>query len=183
MRDGFWGSGVRNHLGAGFPFFHPSPLTPPLSRSCSAGCPSADDERYPPIPECAGRRAAMPKVMVLAGTTDGLFVFESDAKRAKWKRRGPYLKGLSVNHFAWDRKTKTAYAATFSDGLFASKNQGRSWTPISDGLPIRKVWSVAVNPKDPDELWAGTHFSYLFHRTDRGHTWPLHPGYLTTPRN
>ena len=123
----------------------------------------------------------MPKVMVLAGTTDGLFVFESDAKRAKWRRRGPYLKGLSVNHFAWDRKTKTAYAATFSDGLFASKNQGRSWTPISDGLPIRKVWSVAVNPKDPDELWAGTHFSYLFHSTDRGHTWTLHPGYLAAP--
>src|SRR2546422_11683548 len=126
MRDGFWGSGVRNHLGAGFPFFHPTPLFPPLSRSCSAGCASADDERYPPIPECAGRRTAMPKVMVLAGTTDGLFVFESDAKRAKWKRRGPHLKGVSGKQFAWGREKKTGDAGAFSAGLFASKNQGRA---------------------------------------------------------
>lgn len=123
----------------------------------------------------------MPKVMVLAGTTEGLFVFESDAKRMKWKRRGPYLNGLSVNHFAWDPKAKTVYAATFSEGVFASKTLGRTWTPLNDGLPIRKVWAVAVNPKDPDDLWAGTHFSYLFHSTDRGRTWTLHTGYVNAP--
>ncbi len=123
----------------------------------------------------------MPKVMVFAGTTEGLFVFESDAKRTKWKRRGPYLKGLSVNHFAWDPKAKTVYAATFSEGVFASKTGGRTWTPLNDGLPIRKVWAVAVNPKDSDDLWAGTHFSYLFHSTDRGRTWTLHTGYLSAP--
>jgi photosystem II stability/assembly factor-like uncharacterized protein len=123
----------------------------------------------------------MAKAMVFAGTTDGLFVFESDAKRSTWKRRGPYLDGLSVNHFSWDAKTKTAYAATFSDGIFTSKNLGRTWTALNAGLPIRKVWSVAVNPKDSDELWAGTHFSYLFHSTDRGRTWTVHPGYLTAP--
>ncbi len=39
----------------------------------------------------------MAKVMVFTGTADGLFVFESDAKRARWKRRGPYLAGVSVN--------------------------------------------------------------------------------------
>ncbi len=123
----------------------------------------------------------MPKVMVFAGTTEGLFVFESDAKRMKWKRRGPYLKGLSVNHFAWDPKAKTVYAATFSEGVFASKTLGRTWTPLNDGLPIRKVWAVAVNLKDSDDLWAGTHFSYLFHSTDRGRTWTLHTGYLSAP--
>ncbi len=123
----------------------------------------------------------MAKVMVFTGTADGLFVFESDAKRAKWKRRGPYLTGLSVNAFAWDRKTKTLYATTSSEGIFASKTLGRSWTPLNDGLPIRKVWTVAINPTDSDELWAGTHFSYLFYSSDRGRTWTLHPGYLTAP--
>lgn len=123
----------------------------------------------------------MPKVMVFAGTTNGLYVMESDGKRAKWKKRGPYLKGVSVNHFAWNPKTKTVYAATFDNGVFASKTFGRSWTPLNEGLPIRKVWSLGVNPKDPDELWAGTHFSYLFRSTDRGRRWSVVEGYLKAP--
>lgn len=123
----------------------------------------------------------MPKVMVFAGTTDGLFVFDSDAKRRKWKRRGPYLKGLSVNHFAWDPKTKTLYATTSTEGVLASRTLGRSWTPLNDGLPIRRVWTVAVNPKNSNELWAGTHYSYLFHSKDRGRHWTLHAGYLNAP--
>lgn len=123
----------------------------------------------------------MPKVMVFAGTTDGLFVFESDGRRSRWRRRGPSLKGHSVNHFGWDLKTKTVYAATFDEGVLASRTFGRTWTPLNDGLPIRKVWAVAVNPKDPDDLWAGTHFSYLFRSTDRGRTWSLVKGYLTAP--
>lgn len=123
----------------------------------------------------------MPKVMVFAGTTDGLVVLESDGKRNRWRRRGPYLKGTSVNHFAWDPKSKTVYAATFDEGVLASRTFGRTWTPLNDSLPIHKVWSVAVNPKDPDDVWAGTHFSYLFHSTDRGHTWTLTQGYLKAP--
>ena len=123
----------------------------------------------------------MPKVMVFAGTTDGLYVAESDGKRARWRRRGPYLRGTGVNHFAWDAKTKTLYAATHDDGVYASKTLGRTWTPLNTGLAIRKVWTVAVNPKDPDDLWAGTHFSYLFRSTDRGRTWSVVAGYLEAP--
>jgi len=123
----------------------------------------------------------MPKVTVIAGTTDGVYVTESDARRRRWRRRGPYLRGLSVNHFGWDAKTKTLYAATFDDGVLASRTLGRTWTPLNKELPIRKVWTVAVNPKDPDELWAGAHFSYLFHSTDRGLTWAVTNGYLSAP--
>jgi len=123
----------------------------------------------------------MPKVMVLAGTTDGLFVAESDGKRRQWRRRGPYLRGASVSHFAWDAKAKTIYAATFDDGVYASKTMGRTWSPLNKGLAVRKVWTVAVHPKDSDQLWAGTHFSYLFHSTDRGRTWGVVGGYLNAP--
>lgn len=123
----------------------------------------------------------MPKVMVFAGTTEGMYVFESDARRTRWRRHGPYLKRVSVNHFAWDLRAKTVYAATFDDGLAATRNFGRTWTPLNDGLPIRKVWAVAVNPRNPNDLWAGTHFSYLFRSADRGRTWKLHMGYLSAP--
>ncbi len=121
----------------------------------------------------------MPKVMVFAGTTSGLFVFESDGARTRWKQRGPYLKNVSVNHFAWDRRT--LYATTSTEGILASRTSGRSWTPLNDGLPIRKVWTVAVNPRHPTELWAGTHYSYLFKSDDRGRSWHLAAGYINAP--
>ncbi len=123
----------------------------------------------------------MPKVMVFAGTTNGLYVLDSDGKRRAWRRRGPYLKGMSVNHFAADPRKKTIYAATFDDGVYASRTSGRTWTRLDGGLPIRRVWTVAVNPKDPHDLWAGTHFSYLFRSTDRGRSWGVVAGYLNAP--
>ncbi len=86
-----------------------------------------------------------------------------------------------MNHFGWDGKSKALYAATLDDGIFVSRTLGRSWQPVNDGLSIRKVWTVAVNTKDPDQLWAGTHFSYLFRSTDRGRTWSVAPGYLSAP--
>lgn len=86
-----------------------------------------------------------------------------------------------MNHFAWDGKSKALYAATLDDGIFVSRTLGRSWQPVNDGLSIRKVWTVAVNPKDPDQLWAGTHLSCLFRSTDRGHTWSVVPRYLSAP--
>lgn len=86
-----------------------------------------------------------------------------------------------MNHFGWDGKSKALYAATLDDGIFVSRTLGRSWQSVNDGLSIRKVWTVAMNPKDPDQLWAGTHFSYLFRSTDRGHTWSVVPGYLSAP--
>ena len=123
----------------------------------------------------------MPRVMVLAGTTDGLVVLESDGKRSRWRTRGPYLEGISVNHTAWSPRHKTLYATTSTEGVLRSMNGGRTWTPINDGLPIRKVWTLSVNPKHPNELWAGTHFSYLFRSPDRGRSWQLAGGYLNAP--
>jgi len=123
----------------------------------------------------------MPRTMVFVGTTDGCYVMESDGRRRQWRRRGPYLRGLSVNHFAWDRRSKTLYAATHDDGVYASKTFGRTWSARNTGLAIRKVWSVAVNPQNADELWAGTHFSYLFRSADRGRTWAVATGYLSAP--
>src|SRR3972149_9733304 len=119
---------------------------------------------------------AMPRVSVLAGPTDGLFVLESDGKRSRWRTRGPYLAGISVNHTAWSPTHKTLYATTSTEGVLRSTNSGRTWTPINDGLPIRKVWTLSVNPKHPNELWAGTHFSYLFRSPDRGRSWQLAGG-------
>lgn len=123
----------------------------------------------------------MVKVMVLAGTTAGVVVLESSGTRSRWRMRGPYLNGVSVHHVAWSPRHKTLYAATATEGVLRSTTGGRTWTPINDGLVIRKVWTVGVHPQHPNELWAGTHFSYLFRSVDRGRSWQLAAGYLNAP--
>jgi hypothetical protein len=78
--------------------------------------------------------------MVCAGTTDGLFICETDGRRRRWRRRGPSLRHHSVNHVRWNGRTRTLYAATLDEGIFSSRTFGRTWAPVDGGLPIRRVW-------------------------------------------
>ena len=107
--------------------------------------------------------------LIFVGTTEGGFSFEKGVKT--WKKKGPFLKKESVSHFAYDRKTRTLYATTLTNGVFLSKDKGKTWKTINDGLPIRKIWTVAVSPHDPNTLYVGTHYSHLFQSKNRGKSW------------
>ena len=112
----------------------------------------------------------MPKrSLVLVGTTEGGYYFERGKKA--WRRKGPFLKKESVSHFAYDRKSRTLYATTLTDGAHVSKDLGKTWKPVNSGLPIRKIWTIAISPHDPNLLFVGTHYSHLFQSNNRGKTW------------
>jgi photosystem II stability/assembly factor-like uncharacterized protein len=54
---------------------------------------------------------------------------------------------------AWIRKEKAQSA------IFRSLDHGASWQQLSGGLPVsmeRMIWNLAVDPDDPDHLYAGT---------------------------
>ncbi|MGH8103649.1 MAG: WD40/YVTN/BNR-like repeat-containing protein, partial [bacterium] len=107
--------------------------------------------------------------MLFVGTTEGGHLFEE--KKGKWQKTRSFLKGESVNHFAADPRTGKVYAATATDGVFISKDKGKSWKRSGDGLHIKKVWTVAIHPKKPDILLAGAHYGHLFKSEDGGETW------------
>jgi photosystem II stability/assembly factor-like uncharacterized protein len=48
------------------------------------------------------------------------------------------------------------FAGTASGGLWKSVSGGTIWEPIFDKAPTQSVGSVALNPKNPDEIWVGT---------------------------
>jgi photosystem II stability/assembly factor-like uncharacterized protein len=55
------------------------------------------------------------------------------------------------------------------DGLFESRDAGRTWSRLAPGL--RNMAAVAVNPTRTEELWAVTEDGALHWSRDGGKTW------------
>lgn len=49
----------------------------------------------------------------------------------------------------------TWYAGTADGGVWSSQTRGRTWSPLTDGLPSLSIGALAVNPTD-GSVWAGT---------------------------
>ena len=61
------------------------------------------------------------------------------------------------------------------EGLWRSEDPARSWYPIGQGLPVRRITAVAVDPLNSragtPAVYAGTEPSRLFRSKDGGETW------------
>ncbi|NOY06710.1 MAG: hypothetical protein GXO82_08800, partial [Chlorobi bacterium] len=64
----------------------------------------------------------------------------------------------------------TLYAATLGQGLFVYDRNGQTWKPLFYG-PDSLITAVAVSPRDPRVLIAGTFQSWLFRSKDGGTNW------------
>ena len=64
----------------------------------------------------------------------------------------------------------TLYSASNRDGLFRSGDLGVTWNPINEGLSSLQMTSLAVDPADPDRLYAGT-TKGLYTTDDGGDNW------------
>ena len=120
-----------------------------------------------------GRKGAR-GVRIIVSTRKGLFIFESDPRRATWRRRGPFFQGEEVFHAAVDpRDGRTLLAAVngrSGRAVWRSRNLGRSW----ERSPIRcqKIWSIGFgHPSEPETLYAGVMPAALFRSDDSGVTW------------
>ena len=50
----------------------------------------------------------------------------------------------------------TIYAGSASGGLWISKNNGQTWSPIFENEAVASVGAVAIDPKHPDIIYVGT---------------------------
>jgi photosystem II stability/assembly factor-like uncharacterized protein len=82
----------------------------------------------------------------------------------------------------------TMYAGTVGGGVWKTTDGGQNWTPLTDLLPSIGIGSLAMDPKTPDTLYAGTGEWYtgatrgnsirgagIFKTTDGGATWTQLP--------
>jgi Uncharacterized protein related to plant photosystem II stability/assembly factor len=118
-----------------------------------------------------------------AGTAEG--VFKSDDGGASWRAASLGMPSARVQTIAIDPiATSTLYVGTLtpdgvdSVGIFKSTDGAASWTAINEGLfdpftgvsPL-DVWSLAIDPKNPGTILAGSRFSDIFKSVDGGVTW------------
>jgi photosystem II stability/assembly factor-like uncharacterized protein len=83
------------------------------------------------------------------------------------------------------RDSRRAYAGTFDDGIFKTRDAGETWEPVSSDLPHRRVLSVAISPSersgDHSVVYAGTEPSNLYRSDDDGRSWRPLPGLNDVP--
>jgi photosystem II stability/assembly factor-like uncharacterized protein len=107
-------------------------------------------------------------------------VFRSDDAGRTWAAAG--LAGEAVRALAIEASASnvmTLVAGTL-DGVYRSRDSGKTWERISPAgdLELRNLDSVAIDPADPNVIYAGT-FHLPWKTTDGGLHWsPIHTGMI-----
>ena len=125
----------------------------------------------------------MKKIMLLAGTKKGLFLFTS-ADRKKWQLHGPFVNGKEINHAVYDSRSgkifATANDAWFGSEIVSSGNLGKTWKSSKknpgfakkSGLKLDRIWHIEPGrAKEKKVLYAGTAPAALFRSEDDGQSW------------
>jgi hypothetical protein len=145
-------------------------------------------------------------VRILVGTRKAAYVVDGDAKRRKWRVRGPMHKGNETFHAVADpRHEGRVYAAVnswfFGPMIYRSDDWGRRWKEVPAPLvsvsksrpprmnmetgamnpdwkmPIANLWHVSPGPEgEPDRLFVGVDPASLYRSDDSGATWEPVPG-------
>lgn len=94
--------------------------------------------------------------VVFAATSRGLF--RSLDAGGSWSRHAGGVPFTDITGLAADALGRTLYASDFTTGgVFKSSDGGESWRRMSvDGLVTERVWSLAVDPKAPEKVFAAT---------------------------
>jgi len=128
-------------------------------------------------------------VVVLAGTSKGLFVLSSSATRQRWQLRGPWFRGEAIYAAALDfrggrsRLLVGATSAHWGPSVYRSDDLGGSWVepepgtlafPDRTGAAVARVWQLQpAGEAMPDVVYAGVEPAALFCSLDGGETFAL----------
>jgi len=71
---------------------------------------------------------------------------------------------------AHPQQARTVFAGG-DTGLFVSRDSGARWERIGVQGDLPTIWSLAIDPVDPDILFAGTRPAGVYRSQDGGHRW------------
>lgn len=74
------------------------------------------------------------------------------------------------------------FAATHTNGVFVSKDFGKTWKQGNDGLHVKKTWTIEFDPNYEKTLYVGTQYGHLFKSSNLGSSWDEVSGLFTAPK-
>lgn len=126
--------------------------------------------------------------MILVGTghrpyggTAGGGIFKSTDGGDTWHKVS--IPNYPINSIVINpSSTNIMYAATFGGGVYKSTDSGETWSQSNSGIGNNDVYALAINPNQPDTLYAGVNPFYadptgpetsvtVFKTTDGGASW------------
>lgn len=131
-------------------------------------------------------------VVVLVGTTKGLFVLTAAGDRDIWQQAGPWFPGEEIYAAALDcrngrrRLLVGATSSHWGPSVYTSDDLGASWNepapdtlafPKDTGAAVARVWQLQpASDAEPDVVYAGVEPAALFRSDDGGSTFRLDQG-------
>ena len=104
--------------------------------------------------------------IVFAGSMSGIMISRDGGET--WEPTGPQGQPAAMVHTAPDGPV---YAFIVGTGLMRSPGAALDWRPVSNDLGERVLLHLAVDPADPDRMFAVTDESQVLASTDGGKTW------------
>ncbi len=94
---------------------------------------------------------------------------DSPFKELEWRFIGPEIMSGRVTDIAVPPdQPYTFYVATASGGIWKTVNEGTTWEPIFDDAPSTSVGDLAVDPNNPQRVWAGLGEANIFRSSMAG---------------
>jgi photosystem II stability/assembly factor-like uncharacterized protein len=131
-----------------------------------------------------------PDVLLLIGTTKGLFTLD-----ASGELNNPIASGASIPSVAYDSRNRRVLAGKtsffYGTGVVSSDDLGKTWQepeqpnlkfPSDVDAVVKQAWQIApAGPNEPNVVYAGVEPASLFRSTDGGETFELVRGLWDHP--
>jgi photosystem II stability/assembly factor-like uncharacterized protein len=103
---------------------------------------------------------------------DGARMYRSTDHGASWQERGAFPVASShADAIAVDPSDPAVvYVSLFDQGILVSRDSGATWQPVSSDPSVREVVHIAIDPSNPQCLWAAT-TAGLLRSLDGGTSW------------
>jgi photosystem II stability/assembly factor-like uncharacterized protein len=108
--------------------------------------------------------------------TAGWGVWHSPDAGDSWVRhRAPFSLNSRIQALAAHPTQAHTVFAGGDTGLFVSRNGGARWEQIATDGTLPTIWSLTIDPAEPDTLFAGTRPAGVYRSRDGGRRWEKLP--------
>lgn len=122
----------------------------------------------------------LPQDMLLVGTARG--IFPCVRQNGSWSPQETLLPGEHISALLFEPSSRTLFAGTYGEAIYASKDMGRNWERRDQGIGNLEIYTLALQEVGGrPRLYAGTQPAHLFYSDDLGESWTELPGLRQVP--